>query len=85
MDLNELMAVHSSALEEIFGKDVVVDLRGLPMRRMGTNLGNRLAHGLVTCENVQLPRGEYLWWLTLRLCVVCPTKPPEVTDSEPTS
>jgi Domain of unknown function (DUF4209) len=84
MDLNELLPTHVEALEAIFGEDTVFDLRGLLVERFGTNLRNRLAHGLLTYENVQSPRGEYLWWLALRLCVACPSKSDESMGGEST-
>ena len=81
MDLNELLPTYVGALEAIFGEDTAFDLRGLLVERFGTNLRNRLAHGLLTYEDVQSPRGAYLWWLALRLCVACPACPSDLADA----
>jgi hypothetical protein len=84
MDLNEVLPTYAQELEATFGEDTVFDLRGLLVERFGTNLRNRLAHGLLTYEDVQSPRGEYLWWLAFRLCVVCPSIGDDATGGEST-
>lgn len=55
-------------LIEILGENVVVDLRGLLTERFGSNLRNRVAHGLMISEEFFSHRIVYLWWLTLHLC-----------------
>ena len=54
---------------EIFGDDVVRDLRGLLIDRTYGNLRNVILHGLTTYETFQQPSVVYLWWLILRLCL----------------
>lgn len=55
-------------VEEIFGADLVFDLRGLLIERHGSNLRNLLAHGLLDQNSFFSGRVLYLWWLTLRIC-----------------
>jgi hypothetical protein len=70
MSINKLFEVHQKSLEQLIGKDTVYNLRGLLAEHTGTNLRNRLAHGLLNDHDfiVSLPIfAIYLWWLTLRL------------------
>ena len=53
----------------VWGEDLTFDLRGLLVERFGTNLRNRLAHGLVDEREFESWQGPYLWWLALRLYV----------------
>jgi len=55
-------------LEEILGKDIVFDLRGLLVERFGQNLRNRMAHGLMDSNMFYTSEAVYLWWMALRLC-----------------
>jgi hypothetical protein len=55
-------------LENILGKDLCFDLQGLLVNRFGTNLRNRMAHGLIDYNGFFSSHSSYLWWLTLRLC-----------------
>lgn len=55
-------------MEEIFGKDISFDLRGILIERFGHNLRNVLAHGLVPEGGFYQPVAVYLWWLAIRLC-----------------
>lgn len=55
-------------LENIIGKDLCFDLQGLLVNRFGTNLRNRMAHGLIDYNGFFSSHSCYLWWLTLRLC-----------------
>lgn len=54
--------------EEIFGEDLTFDLKGLLISRFGTNLRNRLAHGLLEDGFFQAASSIYLWWISLFLC-----------------
>lgn len=53
---------------ELFGEDLVFDLQGLLVERFGSNLRNRMAHGLLDHAVFYAPQVAYLWWLTLRIC-----------------
>jgi hypothetical protein len=55
-------------LIEIFGEDIVFDLKGLLVHRFGTNLRNHMAHGLIEYNGFFTEDNTYLWWLTLHLC-----------------
>jgi hypothetical protein len=54
---------------EIFGEDIVRDLRGLLIDRTYGNLRNIISHGLTSYETFQQPNVVYFWWLVLRLCL----------------
>jgi len=40
----------------------------LLIERSGSNLRNRMAHGLINDSEFNSPIMSYLWWVTLRLC-----------------
>ena len=56
--------------EEIFGEDLVFDMRGLMVEKYGSNLRNRLAHGLMHIGEFSTHQCAYLWWTALRLCLL---------------
>jgi len=54
--------------EEIFGSDVVFNLKALLVSKYGANFRHNLAHGLVgeaECYSVVVAE---IWWLVLRIC-----------------
>ncbi len=55
-------------ITSIFDEDTLFDLKGLLVERAGSNLRNRMAHGLINDDGFLSPLMSYLWWLTLRLC-----------------
>lgn len=57
-------------LEELLGEDLVFDLQGLLVERFGTNLRNRIAHGLMGDDEFSSASTLYLWWLVLRICMM---------------
>jgi hypothetical protein len=66
-DLNVTLIMKE--LNEIMPEDIVFDLRGLLIERYGSNLRNRMAHGLIDYNEFEFsPEIRYLWWLTLNLC-----------------
>lgn len=66
--LNDIL--YCSEVDEIFGEDLAFDLRGLLVERHGSNLRNRVAHGLISYEGFYSVEIPYFWWLTLRLCCI---------------
>jgi hypothetical protein len=71
-------------VEEVFGEDLVFDMRGLLIERWGSNLRNVMAHGLIEVDQMVGMASAYFWWLTLQM-VVRPLipKPPESPAAEP--
>lgn len=66
-DLN--ITLKMKELNEIMPEDIVFDLRGLLIERYGSNLRNRMAHGLIDHDEYKFSLEiRYLWWLTLSLC-----------------
>ncbi|MEH2168338.1 MAG: DUF4209 domain-containing protein [Nostoc sp.] len=55
-------------INSIFDEDTLFDLQGLLIERSGSNLRNRMAHGLINDSEFNSPIMSYLWWVTLRLC-----------------
>jgi len=55
-------------ITSIFDEDTLFDLKGLLVEHSGSNLRNRMAHGLINDNGFFSPLMSYLWWLTLRLC-----------------
>ena len=55
---------------EVFGDDHVFELRSILTEEFGSNLRNRLAHGLLTDGDCYQPAVVHLWWLLIRLCVI---------------
>jgi hypothetical protein len=64
-DINELLP--SDDVKEIFGEDLVFDLRGILIERFGHNLRNKSAHGLMPEAEFYDASSVYLWWLMLHM------------------
>ena len=64
--LNDLL--YCTEVVEIFGEGVAFDLQGLLVERYGSNLRNRVAHGLISSDEFYSVEVPYFWWITLRLC-----------------
>ncbi len=67
-DLNRLLEMPE--VGEILSNDIAFDLQGLLVHPFGSNLRNRLAHGLMSWNDFRSPWVEYLWWAILRLCIL---------------
>lgn len=65
-DLNQLLWMPE--VEQIFGLDILFDLRGILTEKFGHNLRNDLAHGLLPEGGYYREACVYLWWLVLFLC-----------------
>ena len=66
-DLNSLL--FEPKLEELLGPDVVFALQGLMVEKFGSNLRNKVAHGLMAHQEFFSYVALYLWWLCFR--IVC--------------
>jgi len=55
-------------LANIFDENTLFDLKCLLIEHAGSNLRNRMAHGLISDDEFMSPLMSYVWWLTLRLC-----------------
>lgn len=53
--------------ENVFGTDLVFEIKALYCTPMGPNLRNLLAHGLLDDNDCQSTEVIYAWWLGLRL------------------
>jgi len=62
--------LYRSEIASIFDEDTLFDLKGLLVEHSGSNLRNRMAHGLINDREFLSPLMSHLWWLTLRLCCV---------------
>jgi len=54
----------------IFDENTLFDLKCLLVEHAGSNLRNRMAHGLISDSEFTSPLMSYIWWLTLRLCCI---------------
>lgn len=68
LNLNNLL--YEPKLVEILGDDAVFALQGLLVEKFGSNLRNRLAHGLMGSGEFYTYPVLYLWWFTFRLCML---------------
>ena len=66
-DINNLL--WDKKLDELFGPDILFDLRGILIEKSGCNMRNELAHGLMSYGSFYRTESVYLWWLVLRLCM----------------
>jgi hypothetical protein len=57
-----------SEITSIFDENTLFDLKCLLVEHAGSNLRNRMAHGLISDGEFMSPLMSYIWWLTLRLC-----------------
>jgi hypothetical protein len=55
-------------ITSIFDENTLFDLKCLLVEHAGSNLRNRMAHGLINDNEFMSPLMSYIWWLTLRLC-----------------
>lgn len=62
------VTLYTQEIKEVFGEDIVFDLQGLLVERLGANLRNRIAHGLMSHESFYSVQVPYLWALILRIC-----------------
>jgi hypothetical protein len=78
-DINQLL--WDPKADEIFGPDILFDLRGILIERFGCNMRNELAHGLIHEAGFYRAESVYLWWLAIHLCWIgfrsIPTDLPE--------
>ncbi|HLP91505.1 MAG TPA: DUF4209 domain-containing protein [Nostocaceae cyanobacterium] len=65
-DLNKML--YRPEITSIFDEDTLFDLKGLLIEHAGSNLRNRMAHGLINDYEFSSSIMSYLWWVTLRLC-----------------
>ena len=79
-DLNTLL--YSEEVQTIFSEDILFDLQSLLIHRFGSNLRNRMAHGLIDYDGFITLEVSYLWWLTLYLCCL-PILAQRQSQSEP--
>lgn len=63
--LSTLMALPE--IEDVFGKDLVFELKALFCDPFGHNLRNELAHGLLDDGDCRSAASIYAWWLGLKL------------------
>ncbi len=61
--------LYRSEITSIFDEDTLFDLKSLLLvEHSGSNLRNRMAHGLINDGEFLSSLMSYLWWFTLRLC-----------------
>lgn len=58
----------TAEIKEVFGPDITFDLQGVLVEKLGVNLRNKMAHGLMDYSAFFSIDVSYFWALTLRLC-----------------
>lgn len=81
IDLNKLLWMDE--VEDIFGPDILFDLRGILIERFGCNLRNELAHGLMPEGAFYTIEAPYLWWLVMHLLYLGHIKLTREEDVDP--
>lgn len=66
-DLNAF--IYSSDFEKVIGQDMAFQLQVILTDKIGINLRNEVAHGLMTDGKALSTVGAYVWSLTLLLCM----------------
>jgi hypothetical protein len=67
-DLNILLEMPES--KDIFGEDLLFDLKCNLTSRFGSNFRNLMAHGLLDHQDFYSYTAVYIWWLLLRICCI---------------
>lgn len=80
-DINQLL--WDPKADEIFGSDILFDLRGILIERFGCNMRNEMAHGLIYEGGFYRAESIYLWWLVIRMCWIGYKSIPEDLPEEP--
>lgn len=70
MDMNALFNKRRADLITFLGDEQVFELECLLVRRYGANLRNQFAHGMLWPQQFFHESAIYLWWVTLRLCLL---------------
>lgn len=72
MDINQLLSYENqrNELERIFGKDIILDFEWLLVGRIGVNMRNKLAHGLLSYDECFSSPAVYLWALILKVVIL---------------
>jgi hypothetical protein len=65
-DLNKLLEMPETV--QLFGEDIIFDLKGTFTSRFGANYRNLFAHGLLDFQEFYSYTAVYIWWLILRIC-----------------
>lgn len=66
-DLNQLLADPNA--EGIFGKDLIWEMRSILTEKCGSNLRNRVCHGLIDSQDINGSSSLFLLWLIIYLLV----------------
>lgn len=66
-DMNDLLTDPNA--EQIFGKDLLWEMRSLLIEQSGPNLRNRVCHGLADSNNLNSAPSIFLLWLTVHLLI----------------
>jgi hypothetical protein len=62
------VTLYTPEIKKVFGENIIFDLQSLLVERLGANLRNRMAHGLMSHNSFYSIHVPYLWALVLQLC-----------------
>ena len=73
IQMGTMLSERRAELEEIFGIDIVQELRVLFVDQNGADLRNRIAHGLMRHDQFFHHAAVYAWWFIFHL-TICPVQ-----------
>ena len=69
IQMGTMLSERRSELEEIFGKDILQELRVLFLEHNGADLRNQIAHGLMRQDQFFHHASIYAWWFIFHLTI----------------
>ena len=73
IQMGTMLTERRAELEEILGKDMVLELKVLFVDQHGADLRNRIAHGLMSHDHFFHHAAVYAWWFIFHL-MICPVR-----------
>lgn len=72
LDINEILMrdLYRTILEQVFGKDMILDIEALLIGKLGMNLRNKLAHGLLSYDDSFTCPAIYFFCIVLKIVVL---------------
>jgi hypothetical protein len=62
--------LENKIITNYFSKNTIFSLENLFINKFGSNLRNEMAHGLIEYDTFFSAQVVYLWWITLRICLL---------------
>lgn len=86
LNLNNLLyGQHGAKLTELLGEDLVFTLQALFVEKSGSDVRNRMVHGLMDEAEFYGPNAICSWWLITRIALLAPRAAVVVQGDEPSA